>query len=66
MLRSKNTNVATISSKDKIYIFSEKKINNLTKIKIPKSKINNYVLNKLPKLTNNKINYKKLEKFIND
>jgi long-chain acyl-CoA synthetase len=66
MLRSKKSNVATIFYKDKIYIFSEKKINNFRKINIPKNKIINHVLIKLPQLKNNKIDYKKLEKKIND
>ena len=66
LFRSKESNVATIFSKDKIYIFSEKKINNFKKINIPKNKIINYVLSRLPKLKNDKIDYKKLEKKIND
>ncbi len=66
MLKSKKSNVATIFCKDKIYVFSEKKINNLYKVNIPKNKIINHVLTKLPQLKNNKIDYKKLEDTVND
>jgi len=66
ILRSKKSNVAAIFSKDRIYVFSEKKINNFKKINIPKNKIINHVLGKLPKLKNDKIDYKRLEKKIND
>tara|TARA_B110000259_G_C14013981_1_gene400621 strand:+ start:130 stop:1512 length:1383 start_codon:yes stop_codon:yes gene_type:complete len=63
---SKASDVATVFYKEKIYVFSEKKINNLAIANIPKNKIINYVLDKLPKLSNDKIDYKKLETQIND
>lgn len=66
ILRSKKSNVATIFCKKKIYVFSEKKINNFKKINLPKNIIINRVLTKLPQLKNKKIDYKILEKKIND